>query len=229
LLENWKHYSKWTVSRRPSRFHDIKTLVRSSPPKLTLEVFASLNLGFALTAFIFYNVPLRYRRTSVRLDSYLNKLFHITQTDLLKEYWSFFLLGLALSVVIWVLVRLFSRTGATLHATVGWFAICVCPAWYVFEMSLSDYRLGINWGLFRHFENYEFAAAVVCLLLYTKGRWHVPVLIGGLLILGHCAFWLWEFRFFARELWLGWGGDAAVLPIFGLLAAISWAHYERRA
>lgn len=226
VLRPREEYQMSSFIHAPSESFDCPT--RPGGISVAHEFLSSLNLAFAITILVLYNISLQVFSPLVHLDSILNKVLHIRQTDLLRLYWVIFLMGIALTLVFFAILRLFSRTATVqemLRSVAGFLAIGAAPCWYILAIYKGDLYYGHWWALFQHGRNYEFAIALACVLAYVKDWWPVPATGSILLLLAHYVFWFWEFRFSFRELIWGWGGSEAVLPVLGLAAGLCWSLY----
>jgi hypothetical protein len=202
--------------------------VRNGAVRSLHEAVFSLNLAFGFMAFFLYDMPAGLERRAIKLDLFLNRLLHIRETDLLTLGWSFFLLGIVLALIVWMLLRLLSRTEiehAVLRSTGGILAISAAPSWYIWATYHADTTVGSSWPILRHPESYEFVVVLVCMCLYLKGTLRLPRPVGVIFLIGHSAFWLWAYRFSFLGMIQGGGRYEAVTPVLGLLAAFAWAVY----
>jgi len=185
-----------------------------------------LNLALATVALVFlYNHTLT--STLYRMDASINRLLHIRQTDLVWGYWALFLSGIVLALFIWVLLRMFSRTGSTwkiLKSFAGIVAVAAIPFYWLCETYSASHRYG--WNPLRAIQFYELVVVLICVSLYL--RWNLPIPLWGTVlgILLHFGFWFWQFGTY--YIFIGNGGPLILLPTIGLGASLVWLLYIRR-
>jgi hypothetical protein len=190
------------------------------------NVMFSLNLALASVAAVFlYNHPLT--SALFRMDASINRFLHIRQTDLVWGYWAFFLSGILLALCIWVLLRLFSRIWSTekiLESFAGIAALAALPVYWLCSMYSSNHRSG--WDPFHSIPFYEILLVLICVPLYLRWNWRIPLWGSIVAVLLHYAFWFQQFGTY--YIFKGNGGPIILLPIVGLMSALTWVLYIRR-
>jgi hypothetical protein len=190
------------------------------------EAFFSLNLAFVIMALVFDYAPRSLISHLNRLESAVNGLLQIRQTDFITGYWAFFLPGIALALCIWLLLRVLSRTQLTaeiLRSGAGVAAVSAPPLWWLCTTYMRTQRYG--WTPLAAFQFYELALALFCVSMYLYGRWPIPAGGSVLILLLHYAFWFWQFWPLFGTLLRGWGGAGAVTLVAGLCSSLSWVLY----
>jgi len=203
---------------------------RPSVERYIHEAFFSLNLAFTLMAFTFADLPERFHWPLFRLEFFVNRLLHIRQTDAITGYWMFFLPGTALAACLWLLLRAYSGTrliSVSLRAAAGLLAVGAAPCFFL-SPPYPYYGIGLGyvWKLLLDIRFYELLAALCCVVLYLRRKWRVPAWGSILLLFGHHAFWIWQFRGSLYLFLQGWGAPFAVAPIVGLCSGLAWMLYR---
>ncbi len=190
-----------------------------------LELLLSLNTGFAGMSMFFCAMGLSGEMPFIRLEVYLNHLFHIRQTDYVRGYFAIWIPSLAIALCILTLFRLsrhLSITKSSLRFVAGMTVfLSPCAIWtcaYEHIRWSLDWPYKLIWG--------EAALAVLCLWVFLKARWAIGKWIGISAFVAHSLFW---YFFLSGTLnGLNWGiphyaGPAGLL--LGTSAAFAWELY----
>ena len=187
----------------------------------------SLNIASAIIAGLFLNGPRSVVSALFRMEISIQAFLHLRQTDLHLGYLAFFLPATALTLCIWISLRLYSHTRLTqeLLRTVAGFASLAAPAvCWLCEAYIGRRRYG--WNPLQAIQTYELAVVLVFLTLYLAKKWPIPWWGSILIISLHFAFWFWQFG--PYSLLLHYGGPLVLEPIIGLSSTLAWVLYIRR-
>jgi hypothetical protein len=190
------------------------------------EVAFAVNLAFVSIGLFFLYAPDSLKYCVGWLEPTVNGLLGIRQTDFVTGYWEFFIPGTALTICIWIALRLSRRTSfarQSLRYAGGIVALSGAPVLWLCMYYLAERRYG--WTPLRAVQFYELAAAVSCLIVYFLRRWPIRPWGSVALLFAHYAFWLWQFRGIFNTLVRGWGGTVAIIPFAALCAGLAWAFY----
>lgn len=129
--------------------------------------------------------PQPFFRMNVAAYRYLHLYLHllpdvrVPKDSYTGGYFAFFLPAIALTVCIWTLLRLFSRSGLThrlLRSVGGITALAAGPVWWLLSVYSANRRYG--WSPFAAIQ-YELVLILLCAVLYLAGRWAIPTCSDG--------------------------------------------------
>jgi hypothetical protein len=196
------------------------------------EAASSINLSFALLAFVFLMDPTAVTWGLFRMDGaicrHLGLLpdLKVPKDSFTEGYFAFFLPAIALAACSWVLLRLLARAGIERQlprSVAGLAALAAAPTWWLCATYAASRRYG--WSPFAAIQSYEVVLVLVFATLYLSGKWSVPEWAVLVALMLHYGFWFWQF---GRHLFfMGYGGPVA--PTVGLCAGVTWVLYLRRA
>jgi hypothetical protein len=189
------------------------------------EAAFSINLAWTLVAFVFLFDLGPITRPLFGMDRAIYRYRHplppgvkFVKDTWTEGYFAFFVPAVALGVCLWLLLRLFSRTGfarETLRTVAGVAALLGPPIWWLSFTYTDEHRYG--WSPFTAIQFYEVALVLVFAIIYrsriqpNSGWVLIPVLV-------HYGFWFWQFG--PYHYFMGYGGPVA--PATGLCASLTW-------
>jgi hypothetical protein len=158
-----------------------------------------------------------------QMESSLNGLLGIRQTDYIRGYFAILIPSMLLGSVLWAVLRASERRRLSqqiLRSAAGFFALFALPAFWIYAFQ----RYGWPFGWPYRGGPFELIAVLFCAFLFKSGRWRLPWWSVSVLLAGHYIF-----------LWLCIGGNYAmpnyagpIAPILSLCSGLAWALYIRR-
>jgi hypothetical protein len=186
------------------------------------EALFAFNVAF-LTMTVAFEKSARLAAVFSRMESSLNVLLGIRQTDYIRGYFAILIPSLILGSVLWAVLRFFEDSRLShevLRSVAGLVALFALPAFWIYAFQ----RYGWPFGWPYRGAPLELIAAVVCALLLMSRRWHFPWWFAFVLLAGHYIFF-----------WLCVGGNYAmpnyagpIAPILSFCSGLAWALYIRR-
>jgi hypothetical protein len=193
------------------------------------EVAFSVNLAFALVAFVFLfdfrfaTLPLF--RMNVAICRYLHLLPNprVPKDFYTSGYFAFWVPAIVLATCFWALLRRFSQERFVrtwlLRCAAGITALAAPPVWWLCSTYLASRKDG--WRPLGAIQFYEVVLVLACAAPYLSGNRPVPQRASIVFLLGHFGFWLWQFG--THPFFMGYGGPVA--PTVGLCAGLTWISY----
>jgi hypothetical protein len=186
------------------------------------EIFFSLNVAFASMTVVLASFPhLTYIFS--RMESSINLLSGIRQTDYIRGYFAIFIPSLILALAIWAVLRLSWRTRPMteiLRSVAGVVALFALPAFWFYTFQYYGWPFG--WPY--RGAPFELGLALVCTLLFISGKWSIRWWLAVLLLAGHYTFF-----------WVRIGGNYSmpnyagpIAPILSFASAAAWVFDIRR-
>ena len=155
-----------------------------------------------------------------RMESSLNVLLGIRQTDYIRGYFALLVPSLILGSVLWAVLRFFGQARLSqeiLRSVAGLVALFALPAFWIYAFQ----RYGWPFGWPYRGAPFELIAAFIGALLLMTRRQQFPPWIALLFLSGHYIF-----------LWLFIGGNAAmpnyagpIAPVLSFCSAVLWTVY----
>ena len=192
--------------------------------RLLLEVFFSINIGYAGTSTVFCAIP-SASIPFAHLEVYLNQILHIRQTDYVRGYFEVWVPSLTLALCIWTVFRLsrhLSFTQEVLRSAAG-VGILLCPS-AIWVCMYERNGWSLQWPYKMVFV--ELTLALICLWMFLKAPWAAALWVGISAFLAHSLFWFWftSDGFHGLEWGIpGYSGPAGL--ILGFCSALVWGLY----
>jgi hypothetical protein len=154
--------------------------------------------------------------------AHMNGLFHRHWRDQLGDGLTFGLCALAVVIVFILTLRLFSRASFmawTLRTAAGVLTIAAPAAcfWFVKQYLRSGYATNHNLD----FMVYEECIAIICVILFVKGRWPISVWTSVVLVTLHGLLWFRAYLFTIA----GWSPHFLAVPVSAYLSTLMWGYY----
>jgi hypothetical protein len=195
------------------------------------EAAASINLAFAIVAFLFLLGPNPMTSALFRMDVAISQ--HLSLLPVLKHpkdyftlgYFAFLIPAVALAVFMWLLLRLFSRTRPArefLRSVAGLAALIALPVFWLCNAYASQQRYG--WDPLTAIQFYEVLLVLVLWIAYVSVDWPAPGLAAAVVLLLHYGFWFWQFGPYAFFV----VNAGPIGPAAALCAGSAWFLYLRQ-
>lgn len=186
------------------------------------EALFAFNVGFFAMTVAFANCA-QLAAVFSRMESSLNMLLGIRQTDYIRGYFAISIPSLILGCLLWAALRFSGQTRFSeeiLRSVAGLFALFAVPAFWIYQF--QSYGWPFGWPY--RGAPFELAAAVLCAILLKRGRWRFPWWFAFPLLAGHYIFfWLWVGGNYAMPNYAG-----PIAPILSFCSGVAWACYIRR-
>src|SRR5438477_7499296 len=153
------------------------------------EIFFALNVAYAAVSILFTE-SLAAAGPFRGLEIRINHLLHIRQTDYIRGYFEVAIPTLLLAVVLWMSLRIGSRTrfaSEALRSLAGVTALFLIPAMWAYGYS----RVGWPYGWPFRGAPVEIIWILSVFFLLLSGKWVPSTSIGILVIFAHNIFWYW--------------------------------------
>lgn len=160
------------------------------------EILFSVNVAFAAMVGLFGQGPEALTSWLYRLNSSMRNSFRLEQTDLATNGFVFFIFALVLTLLMWALLRLSAGawpTAKILPLVSGIAAIDAIPL--VWSYGHRPW-VAHGWYLPEVIQLVEAGLVVLCLYLFMRRRWQVPIWTCITILVIHFAFWFRAFGLF---------------------------------
>ncbi len=186
------------------------------------EALFSFNVAFFTTTIVLEHSAYLSGGFS-RMESSLNVLLGIRQTDYVRGYFTILIPSMILGSLLWAVLRLLQHTRMSheiLRSVAGLVALFAIPVFWIYAFQ----RYGWPFGWPYRGAPFELLAVFICASLLLSRRWQFPMWSALLLLSGHYIFLWWL---------IGWNPampnySGPIAPILSFCSAVVWAVYIRR-
>ena len=192
--------------------------------QLLHEFLFSVNIGLiARLAMAYAN----YYQTEAALKLWFNRHLHLHPHSDVGGNAAFLLLALGITLGVFVVLRVFSRTflsRAFLLYTAGIVSAVALPFSWLYGAYLHEPLPGLP-DPPHALLMLELVAVTICAILYLLAKWPLPKWGSVLLLILHYGFWGW-LLLGGPYFWLG--SFKLIFPLAGLCSSVTWGFYVSR-